>query len=241
MFKKCPRCGQTLPRSAFGSNRSLPDGLSFYCRACNRQRSNAWYRESRRSRGREVRDHSWVPDGFRWCPTCKRAVAHEDYSRNSRTASGFGGRCKSCHNAVNGEAYWLRRYGIPRSAVEEMRQAQGDACAICAEPAPEHLDHDHATGAVRQLLCQRCNHALGLFRDEPRFLRAAADYVERHRARQAASTGEGTAGARPGTPGRPGSPPVGSAPRRNGRSGTARRGGHTSRDSRQQAAGEADT
>jgi hypothetical protein len=68
-------------------------------------------------------------------------------------------------------------------------------------------------------------------------LRAAADYVERHRARQAAA-GEASAGSRPGTHGRPGDPPVGSAQRRKGRSSAARRAGHPSTDSRQPAAGE---
>ena len=202
MNRVCPSGREVLPLSAFGRNRTLPDGLSFPCRACSRQRSNRWYRDRRQSVGQDVRDHSRVPVGFRWCPTCRQAV--EDYTVNARTASGFG-----------------------------------DRCAICDDSSPQHLDHDHETGRIRQLLSQRCHHALGLFRDDPRFLRAAAEYGERHRARQAAAW-EGGAGSRPGTPARPRTPPVGSAQRRNGRSGTARRGGYTSTDSRQQAAGEAD-
>ncbi len=74
----------------------------------------------------------------------------------------------------------MRKYGLTRLQVAELRAAQGDECAICGDAGPEHLDHDHESGLVRSLLCQRCNFGLGLFRDHPDLLRAAADYVERH-------------------------------------------------------------
>jgi len=65
-----------------------------------------------------------------------------------------------------------------------MYLAQSGLCAICQQPpAPESrglaVDHDHATGAVRALLCQPCNLGLGFFADNPVALRAAADYIER--------------------------------------------------------------
>lgn len=60
-----------------------------------------------------------------------------------------------------------------------MRDAQGGLCAICLTASAEHVDHHHATGAVRGMLCFSCNAALGHFRDEPEVLRRAADYLER--------------------------------------------------------------
>ncbi|RBY84752.1 endonuclease domain-containing protein [Blastococcus sp. TF02A-26] len=180
MSKTCPHCGRHLPSAEFGRNRAQADGLSFYCLECNRERNRRWYRESRRKLGREVRDHSWIPDGYRWCPTCERAVAHADYTRNARSASGFGSRCKRCHSAANADGYFYRQYGLTKSAIAALRDMQGDRCAICRDLHPQHLDHDHSSGRVRQLLCQRCNHGLGLFRDDPPLLREAARYVERH-------------------------------------------------------------
>jgi hypothetical protein len=158
--KRCPSCGGIKSVTDFGRNRSLGDGLSFYCLACNRERNRAWYREHRRSLGKEVRDHSWIPEGFRWCPSCEQPVAHEDYTRNTRTASGFGSRCRACDRAANSAGYFYRTYKLRKSQVAEMRAAQDGRRAICGDPA-QHLDHDHASGAMRQMLCQRCNHGLG--------------------------------------------------------------------------------
>src|SRR5215207_4269801 len=162
--KTCPRCRETKASNAFGRNRSRPDGLSFYCLACNRERSNRWYREHRRALGYEVRDHSWIPEGFRWCLACQQAIAHEDYTRNSGTASGFGSRCRGCDRATNSAGYFYRKYKLTQEELTALREAQQDSCGICGNPEPEHLDHDHATGRIRKLLCQRCNQGLGLFR-----------------------------------------------------------------------------
>lgn len=145
-MKRCPSCDETKPASDFGQNRSLRDGLSFYCLACNRERSNQWYRDHRRALGHEVRDLSCIPEGFRWCPACRQAVAHEDYTRNAGTASGFGSRCRACDRATNSAGYFYRKYTLTQRELSALRDAQQDRCGICGEPAPQHLDHDHATG-----------------------------------------------------------------------------------------------
>jgi len=74
-----------------------------------------------------------------------------------------------------------RRYGITAADAAAMVAAQGGLCAICKAAPAVHVDHDHATGAVRQMLCFNCNGGLGQFKDDPAVLRAAAHYVEHHR------------------------------------------------------------
>jgi len=56
-----------------------------------------------------------------------------------------------------------RQLGVTDEAYEALLEAQGGGCAICgAKPKTRrlHVDHDHATGKVRGLLCHRCNRAL---------------------------------------------------------------------------------
>lgn len=77
-----------------------------------------------------------------------------------------------------------RLYGIGNGEFDAMFAAQSGVCAVCksAEWGQKGpcVDHDHATGKIRGILCGSCNNGLGRFFDDPARLRAAADYLERH-------------------------------------------------------------
>ena len=53
----------------------------------------------------------------------------------------------------------LQRYGLTQPQWQALYAEQGGHCALCEAP-PMAVDHDHATGRVRGLLCHRCNLAL---------------------------------------------------------------------------------
>jgi hypothetical protein len=91
-----------------------------------------------------------------------------------------------------------RYYGLTLTQYAEMYARQGGVCAICKRPETHKVpgrkksgnegrvrdlsvDHCHGSGAVRELLCNDCNHMLGSAKDNPETLRAAADYIERHK------------------------------------------------------------
>lgn len=82
----------------------------------------------------------------------------------------------------------LNKYGITLIAYETLLAEQGGGCATCGDSQScegrEYLyvDHDHATGEVRGLLCHNCNFALGYAKDDPDRLIALAAYLVRNNA-----------------------------------------------------------
>jgi hypothetical protein len=70
----------------------------------------------------------------------------------------------------------LNKYGITLEQYNQMLEKQLHACAICKQPEKQivwgktkrlAVDHDHKTGKVRGLLCQKCNTTLGRYEDDP--------------------------------------------------------------------------
>lgn len=85
-------------------------------------------------------------------------------------------------------------YALTAERYVQLYRFQNGRCAICASAKginPDDpkgkgaqrlgVDHNHATGAVRGLLCTRgqwsCNRIVGRFRDNPRAFQRGADYL----------------------------------------------------------------
>lgn len=81
------------------------------------------------------------------------------------------------------EGYRLNsRYHLTKEQRELMYARQKGKCAICTSDIVGrncHTDHDHATGKIRGLLCQRCNMGLGCFKDQIQRLYLAAEYLSK--------------------------------------------------------------
>ena len=75
--------------------------------------------------------------------------------------------------------YLQRRYGLSRADYDALLKRQGGVCAICGKPSEKTLcvDHCHATGTIRGLLCRKCNLGLGCLTDDPTALIAALVYL----------------------------------------------------------------
>lgn len=99
-------------------------------------------------------------------------------------------------SASNRRAWMKKKYGLTEESYLALLATQLGKCAICGSSDPGksgrraghpaalrapvfHVDHDHVTGKVRGLLCQGCNVGIGLLRDDPRLLAAAAAYLSR--------------------------------------------------------------
>jgi hypothetical protein len=93
----------------------------------------------------------------------------------------------ACRNHINesprAKQLW-QRYELTLNDYLAMEIRQKGKCKICLDRHPSDsmvVDHDHATGAVRGLLCQGCNLALGHAKDSPLRLLAGARYVAQDR------------------------------------------------------------
>ena len=79
-------------------------------------------------------------------------------------------------------------YGITLEDVVSMIDAQGNRCLCCKtefgllKAHKPCVDHCHATGKVRGILCNLCNRLLGFAADNPEILRTCADYLDHHAA-----------------------------------------------------------
>jgi hypothetical protein len=86
-------------------------------------------------------------------------------------------------------------HGLSLQDYRAMRERQKNVCGICKTPGkPLCVDHCHATGKVRGLLCRDCNLGLGNYKDNPVFTRAATAYLEAARrddGNQRSSAGDG--------------------------------------------------
>lgn len=136
--------------------------------------------------------HPWVPEnivvgrsGHRTCRECHRARDRERHVRDHAKRREAGLRWYRDKDETEKRAYRLKRYGLTPEQYDVLLTQQGGVCAICGTDEPGgrwgtmfSVDHDHASGAVRGLLCGGCNLVLGHAKDDAARLRAAARYLE---------------------------------------------------------------
>ncbi|HEX3156717.1 MAG TPA: endonuclease VII domain-containing protein [Candidatus Angelobacter sp.] len=137
------------------------------------------------------------------CPGCATEKSVAEFQKNRRAKDGLQYHCKACRKAIDARAprseylkaryhadkervyldpYYRRAYGISIDEYKAMYGRQGGVCAICQQPCKSGrrlaVDHSHESGAVRGLLCSRCNSGLADFQDNPALLAAAIEYLK---------------------------------------------------------------
>lgn len=125
----------------------------------------------------------WSSENFYWKEPRVESEDRKQYMREWQRKS----------RAANPDYYWdmdLRKnYGVTLEWYRETLAKQGNGCAICQQPETAVIkgkvismpvDHCHATGKPRGLLCTKCNRGLGLFSDNRQHLLSAAAYLAFH-------------------------------------------------------------
>ena len=131
---------------------------------------------------------AWGPDNFYWKEPIVSAEARSDRAAYMRQ---YSRKMRAANPDYNKNMFLKRQYGIDITQYNAMLEAQDGVCGICNRAENNEIsgkvlslavDHDHATGAVRALLCSACNTALGLFNDSADLLAKAVEYLARHKA-----------------------------------------------------------
>lgn len=135
------------------------------------------------------------------CRKCKTSKAVSEFSLGRKGK--LHSVCKSCDsqrhrkNVMENPEYWRnanykKQYGVTLDQFRIMVSDQMGMCGnrACSTPimvdGPQQgnknkacLDHDHATGKIRGVLCPSCNIALGWMEQKSRVL-GLAEYLDKH-------------------------------------------------------------
>jgi hypothetical protein len=150
------------------------------CRRCYRR----WYRANKGKATCHPDKQEYAGELCRSCYVknggVSRAVCHPERLPISN------GLCAICYKEspeVKERARITRRatkYKLTNEQFISLLTKQNNRCYICETIEPSHVDHDHATGAVRGILCRQCNTGLGQFRDSTELLRKAIIYLDEY-------------------------------------------------------------
>lgn len=139
-------------------------------------------------------------DGKVECSTCGVPKLPREFPKNATKKQKHDSECRRCkrerseayRNSAEGrDAVLERKYSITSATYDAMFKKQKGLCAGCGLPESTMgrngdvirlaVDHDHATGAVRGLLCRRCNTGLGHFNDDHTRLIKLVAYLTKSR------------------------------------------------------------
>lgn len=185
-MKTCSKCG--VPKAEIDFEIRKENGrLRNDCRACRLAHN--------RSHKTPIRPIPCPPprtDGLIECRRCSRIKAPSEFYPKRNI-------CKACNRSTAVAALQRRRikfpyspretrtrllkylYGISVEDTDRLYQLQKGACAICKVSDKKLcLDHNHATGAVRGLLCNNCNFALGHIKESPDIAQSLIEYIHKH-------------------------------------------------------------
>lgn len=140
---------------------------------------------------------------IKWCGRCKQWLPITSFARNTNKWDGLQERCRDCRKKhwdtvgkntktipplevrrKRSRTQVIKSYGISEDEFNSMLKKQMNKCAICGttnwgRPSPS-IDHDHITGKVRALLCNRCNRTLGLAEDSSELLFKMVKYLRNY-------------------------------------------------------------
>lgn len=118
-----------------------------------------------------------------YCKQCRRSYRSKQYAANKVRDREYYRRYYE-KNPTKLKEYNLKLYGLTLDKFMQMQIEQNFCCAICMTHQDNlkrrlFVDHCHATGKVRGLLCQSCNTMIGNAKDSVLVLQAGIKYLSK--------------------------------------------------------------
>ncbi len=204
-MKLCSKCSENKKETEFYKAKSNIDGLQTHCKKCDNIRKTIFLRKKNNSGVKRIltEDANRLKSiGQKWCSTCRTAFPFDKFVKNKNVKDGLTSTCKLCMIEKSGKIssddnhrYYLSRvknntvlkgklkkFNMSVEEYQLLWDAQSGRCASCNKTEEENnkrlaVDHNHATGRNRALLCAKCNAGIGFFNDNPDLLEKAKQYI----------------------------------------------------------------
>jgi len=172
-MKTCSKCGQEKELGEFGKNKNAKDGLLGKCKECRKLYDSEWRKANKDKANCATR--KWRKKN----PVSRRKSYSKWYDKGGRFSVAL---TNSRSDAEKND------YEPCDATIEELEAAFTGRCFICGVSELDcfrrlSMDHDHTrkTDNFRGWLCNKCNKALGGFRDSEELLIDALHYLMRDR------------------------------------------------------------
>lgn len=162
--KTCYSCHEDKPLTEYHRDSRLSHGTKHICKKCNSARATKHWKDHPERRAEIQKQDTIKHRSARYASKSEYKKTHKEAQR------------------AHSRKYLLKRYGLTTSDFAQKLVSQGSCCAMCGisfEGRKACVDHCHATGKVRDLLCSGCNLRLGVVEDV-QFRTIALAYLAKH-------------------------------------------------------------
>lgn len=139
--KRCPRCGETKPSSAFYRARKSKDGLAGYCKACAKTAAVLWQKANPEKKRTTDRVQAARPDKKKRMRERLDAWEAAHPIERKVLSRERGRRYRKKHPEKIRAIHRHRKYALPPETWEGLVEVFGGRCAYCGTSGPLVPDH----------------------------------------------------------------------------------------------------
>jgi hypothetical protein len=115
------------------------------------------------------------------CASCEKPLDDIDKELQKKRRGVPNNYCATCSKDYRRWTNIKRRYKISKEQYLQIIKEQDEKCVICHLPTGPRsvVDHCHASGVVRGVICNNCNLLIGLSKEDKEILERAIEYLNK--------------------------------------------------------------